>query len=118
NEPIVVIITPNRGEVSADCSDQVALSDLGETAISVVAIQKQELLRRVSNDQVKESIIVNIAPGAAFRGSIIVDDLARGDPCKASVAVISEQRIISPVVIGHKHVVQSVVIVVAPSHAT
>src|SRR5438105_4709064 len=86
-ETIVVIIAPGAAHRACCIRGDAAGGDSRERAIAVIVVQKIPLAI-VCHEQIKEAVVIVVAPGTAFRGADVIDDTARSDLRKTAVAII------------------------------
>src|SRR5947208_2455271 len=85
---VVVVITPGTTHRQPNIIDDVAGSDLGETAVTVVAIEEVSPCQ-VTHEQIQIPVVVIISPNSAQRISTIIDDGSGGNLAKGAVAVVA-----------------------------
>jgi hypothetical protein len=97
-ESIVIIIAPGTTKEMSGVSRNRACRDPGEGASPGVPIEKVHLLgllSSISNEEVEESVVVIITPGAAAGVTTVIDNGSRGDFRKCPVAIVPIEEIVS-----------------------
>src|SRR4030095_13718530 len=70
------------------------LDDQPIIAVSVVAVEKIILIIQIRHEQIEESIVVVVSPGAAITNGAVICQAARGDFREGTVAIVMVEKII------------------------
>ena len=90
---IPVVIAPNTADGLARVRDNGALGDFRKLAVAIVSILKVFLIGKMGDDQVRESVIVVIAPGSPDGFPKIGRDPDNVGPVESAIAVVAVKKI-------------------------
>ena len=110
---IIIVITPRAAfgiaYVSCDC----ACGDSGESAVTIVVVKKIACATAIGDEQIKETVIIIIAPSASDRIGDVVHDAAGRHFCEAAgTRILIEEVFLTQV--RNEEIKVAVVVVISP----
>ena len=90
---IPVVIAPNTADGLARVRDNGALGDFRKLAVVIVSILKVIPIGNMDDDQVRESVVVVIAPGSRDGFPKVRRDPGNVGPGESAIAVVAVKKI-------------------------